>query len=265
MNEKNYDLIILFSGGADSRLMLEFALSMDKNPLCLLINYDQKHNDELSLAKKQLTRLAIDYQTVKIFGLNLNSALTGDGIRGRFGDNISEWHVPGRNTIFASIAFSIAENLGVDEIWLGSDYSDIENNFVDCKQDFILKVNELFKVNGVNPIKFRAPLLGLDKNQVNLFLDYYEVDDEEIFSGYGDLEENNSDNNCEFTMDYKSYITLPTIIEIDGIVPPGVYRKEGYNPLESIYGYGIIFDINDPCKIDLINNYKKTCRIIYNY
>lgn len=200
----NYDLLILYSGGADSRLMLEFAKLLNKKPYCLLIDYDQKHIEELNFAKNQLKELNVDYQIVKVNGLGLDSALTGNEISGRFGDNISIYHVPGRNTMFSGIAFSVAENLGIEEIWLGADYSDVQNEFVDCKMEYINKVNELFQISGSYPISFNAPLIGFTKENILIILNSLGVKDEDLFSGYGENninqkpKEPNLDINIEF-------------------------------------------------------------------
>lgn len=284
-----HDLIILYSGGADSRLMLEFALKQNKNPYCVLINYSQQHNQELEFAKKQLQKQYIDYQIVEINGLNLNSALTGNLIPGRFGPQVSEWHVPGRNTIFVSIAFSIAENMGIEEIWLGADYSDIENGFVDCKQDFINKTNELFQVNGSYPIKLRAPLLGLEKESVKKLLEDFGVLQSEIFSGYGDLEVWDSgssdippgcvglyvDEGLKFSdnisnkdlsiiqMTYRHYINLLVLsTKADCFIPAGTYRLEGHDPLSNEYGIVYIFDRGINSYIENPDNFKYCCQIV---
>ena len=42
------DLVILFSGGADSVLMLEMALELEMSPFCVLIDYEQLHIEELT-------------------------------------------------------------------------------------------------------------------------------------------------------------------------------------------------------------------------
>lgn len=283
MENEKHDLVILYSGGADSRLMLEFALKLNRKPYCVLIDYSQLHNNELQFAENQLQKLDVKYQTIKINGLNLNSGLTGDGVKGRFGEHVSEWHVPGRNTMFAGIAFSIAENLNIDEIWIGANYSDVINNFVDCKQDFINQINELFKVNGSFPIKFRAPLLGLEKNTILKLLKNFGVDESELFSGYGEIsskskndEYYNSDpyyrlmhlfdelpNDKEIEFSYQSYITLPSVHIPENAksysIPPGVYRLEGHDPLKT--GFGIIFPINKSVDLDELNNYKTSCII----
>lgn len=273
MGRKN-DLVILYSGGADSRLMLEFCRAIGKNPLCLMIDYSQLHSEELEKAKNQLQNLNVDYQVVKLQGLNLDSGLTGDGVRGRFGEHVSEWHVPGRNTMFSSIAFSVAENLAIEEIWLGADYSDVMNDFVDCKQEFIERLNHLFEISGSYPIRVRAPLLGMDKETILIMLKSYGINLDQIYSGYGHLQEENNydyeerptgglkpkgkgsritkeeleDHLQKIKMLYTEYIHLPTIIpSYQGPLFTDRYRLEGLDPLEN--GYGIVYVLNDDARI----------------
>ena len=119
MTEKNrnHNLIILYSGGADSRLMLDLAISSGKNPICLLIDYGQLHGEELNVAKNQLETEDILYKEIKISGLGVNSGLTGSGEKNETGV-VHAMHVPGRNSMFLSIAYSIAESMNIDTIWI---------------------------------------------------------------------------------------------------------------------------------------------------
>jgi 7-cyano-7-deazaguanine synthase len=181
-----YDLVILYSGGADSRVMLELCNEFDLKPYCLMIDYGQLHLEELKFAKSHLEKALIDHQTVKISGLNVDSGLTGDGVKNDTGE-VHEMHVPGRNTMFLSVAYSIAESKGIDTIWLGSDWDDRLNLFPDCYQEYIVAMNEAFKLAGPNPIKIEAPLSGLSKVNIIKMLKKRGVEDHEIFSGYGDL------------------------------------------------------------------------------
>lgn len=180
-----YDIVVLYSGGADSRLMLEFANDLILIPYCLLIDYGQLHIEELEFAKSHLEKLKIDYQIVKIKDLNINSGLTGDGINNDTGD-VHEKHVPGRNTMFLSIAYSIAESKGIDKIWVGADWSDRLNLFPDCYQEYYVAINELFKIAGPNPISVEVPLIGLSKENILRMLRFREIDEVEIYSGYGE-------------------------------------------------------------------------------
>lgn len=256
MNSKNPDLLILYSGGADSRLMLEFARYSNKTPYCLLINYNQLHSEELQFAKQQLEKISVPYQEVSISGLKLESGLTGDGEKSRFGDEseVSPWHVPGRNSMFSSIALSIAENLGIEEVWLGADYSDLINNFLDCTQEFVNKVDELYQVAASFQIRFRAPLLGIDKDTVKCLLKSFGVKDNDIFSGYGELENTTSKETSyspkeplysDKVYDVVDYISLPALYfrnEDENVdVSFGAYRLEGHDPRTN--GYGVIYQI----------------------
>jgi len=180
------DLIILYSGGADSRLLLELALSLGKYPHCVLIDYGQHHKEELEFAERQLTKLDIKHQTVELSNLQVNSGLTGTGVKNDSG-LVHEMHVPSRNLMFVGIAASIAESKEINQIWYGADYSDLLNNFPDCMPDWIDSVNDLLQINGPSPISFQAPLMGFSKELVLGLLNRLGVSENEVYSGYGDL------------------------------------------------------------------------------
>jgi 7-cyano-7-deazaguanine synthase len=178
------DLVILYSGGSDSMLMLKLALDLGKEPLAVLIDYGQVHIQELEFAKKQLKKLMVDWVDVKVDNPIINSGLTGDCVRDMSGA-VHEMYVPGRNTVFLSLAFSIAENENIDTIWIGSDWSDRLNLFPDCYPEYIFKINELFKVAGPKEIKVEAPLMGWTKDMVLGYLyKKYSILITDIFSGY---------------------------------------------------------------------------------
>jgi len=181
-----HNLVILYSGGSDSRLMLEFAKDLDLKPYCLMIDYEQLNIKELSFAKSHLLENDIEYQIVKVSGLQIDSGLTGSGVQNKTGE-VHSHHVPGRNTIFLSIAFSIAESKGVDTIWIGSDFSDVLNKFPDCYQQYIIAMNEAFKLSGPKPIEIQAPLSGLSKENILKMLKKRGVEEHEIYSGYGEF------------------------------------------------------------------------------
>lgn len=186
--EKKSNLVILFSGGADSLLMLKLAYQMGYSSYCVLIDYEQLHKEELEYAKRLLddTNPKIPYQIVNLHGLNLHSGLT-TGERGVY-EGVHEMHVPSRNLMFISIAASIAESKGIETVWYGADWSDFLNEFPDCKQEWVGRVNKVLQVNGPKPIKLEAPLLGLSKrNVVEYLTNGQSVDMSKVFSGYGEF------------------------------------------------------------------------------
>ena len=179
-----YDLVVLYSGGADSTLLLELAKRMGKTPYCLLIDYGQLHLEELNFAIKYCEKNGLHYRRVSINNLAIMSALT-TGEKDLY-QGVSTYHVPGRNTMFLAIAFSIAESMGITEIWYGPDYSDREHLFPDCYQEYVHRINQLFEIAGVKPTKVYAPTLGMTKEMVIKLLKHFDIKEDQIYSGYGE-------------------------------------------------------------------------------
>jgi 7-cyano-7-deazaguanine synthase len=181
------DLVILYSGGADSTLLLNLALRLKRQPLALMIDYGQLHIEELEYAKKYLEKNKIENMTVKISGYNVNSALTGSGEKGMY-EGVDIHNVPARNTIFIALAYGVAESRGITEIWYGPNHEDYEHLFPDCYQEYIGRMNKVLEIAGVRPIKVYAPLLGMPKEMIIRKLKIeYGISEEDIFSGYGEF------------------------------------------------------------------------------
>lgn len=178
-------VLILFSGGADSTLLVRMATSINLQPICLLIDYGQKHVAELTVAERYCKKYLLQYFKVEMKGLNIHSKLKDKPVNY---PGVSEWHVPGRNAMFVSLAASFAESEGIDLIWYGANYEDREHLFPDCYQEWVYKMNALLAINGSKPIKLEAPLLGLQKDTIRGLLEAYNVKSTEVFSGYGELE-----------------------------------------------------------------------------
>jgi len=183
----SYDVVILFSGGADSVMLFDMAMNLNKHPLFLMIDYGQLHKEELTYAKEFLKQYNViqHSQTVKIDNMLINSGLTGNGETCLY-NGVNEYYVPARNMIFISIAASIAEANNIDTIWYGADYSDRLDNFPDCYQEWVVKINEMLKYNGPRDITVEAPLMGMSKRNILTYLHKHNYG-VNIFSGYGDL------------------------------------------------------------------------------
>ena len=182
------DLVILYSGGADSRLLVQWALDLGRKPFCVLMDYNQKHIREIDYAQAQLNNLNVPFRIVYLRDLGIESGLTGKGEEGRW-NNVHPMNVPGRNTIFISIAFSIAEDMGIKEIWYGANEEDRYNKFPDCYQEYIYTINKLLELAGTEPVKVKAPLLGWSKDMVMKALENLGVKRKDIFSGYEEYKE----------------------------------------------------------------------------
>lgn len=179
-----FDLVILYSGGADSALLLNLAVALNYTPMCVIIDYEQKHKEEIEYAKNQLDHIGVFYKIISLKNYDVNSGLTGDKTPSLY-SGVNEMNVPARNSIFISIASGIAEANDIDEIWFGANFSDRLNNFPDCYQEYVVKMNELLKVSGSKPIKLRAPLLGFTKEMVkDTLVKVFDVSINSVYSGY---------------------------------------------------------------------------------
>jgi 7-cyano-7-deazaguanine synthase len=177
-------VLVLFSGGADSTLLLKLAEKMKTEVFALMIFYGQLHREELDIARKYCTLNKVPFKEVTISGYDVNSGLTGSGEQNLY-EGVHSHNVPARNSIFLSLAYGFAESMGIQEIWYGANFDDFENRFPDCTQEYIGKFNEILKVAAVKPIKVYAPLLGMNKGMINNLLELYGIKKEEVFSGYG--------------------------------------------------------------------------------
>jgi 7-cyano-7-deazaguanine synthase len=183
MKEEKFNLVLLLSGGLDSALLLEMALELHMNPFCLLINYGQKHVKELEFAKKLCEEKQVEFEIISIKNLNVSSKLIDGTVKY---PGVSEWHVPGRNLMFISIAASVAESYGIPLIWYGANYEDRDHLFPDCYQEWVYATNKVLAINGSAKIQLEAPLLGMDKSTVKMLAHYFGINEKQIFSGYGE-------------------------------------------------------------------------------
>ncbi len=180
MEEKKHDLVLLFSGGIDSTLLLLMALKAGYSPYCLIIDYGQSNIKEVMCARDTCCRLQVTWRIITI-EMPTKSNLTKEQ---KTYEGVSEWYVPSRNLIFLGLAASLAESEGIDTIWYGANYEDKELKFLDCYPEWIEKMNELLAVNGSVSIKVEAPLLGMDKRIINHLATLHAVDMYETSSGY---------------------------------------------------------------------------------
>lgn len=152
--------LLLFSGGIDSTVILYSLMKKGIRPLCLTFNYNQRHKKELSSAEKIAKKAGCSRLVIKLdLGFSHSSLISPGRITGR------NTYVPGRNMLFLSYASSVAESLGIKEIYIGANKDD-SRNFPDCRREFIKSFSEAIQKGQRKKIKIRAPLLNLTKQEI---------------------------------------------------------------------------------------------------
>ena len=167
--------VVLLSGGLDSATVLAMARSEKRDCIALSFAYGQRHEIELTAARRVAQSMKVREHVVypldlRVFGA---SALTADitvpkdavGAPG-----IPATYVPARNTIFLALAVALAEARDAQEIWIGvnaidySGYPDCRPEFIDAFQQVILRGTRSGNERGEPRIV--APLIRMTKAEI---------------------------------------------------------------------------------------------------
>lgn len=172
--------VVLTSGGLDSTVTAALAMADGYECHCLILNYGQRHEIEITRAQQIATRLNtasslvldVDLRTISRSALTTSIPVPKGTSVEHIGKGIPSTYVPGRNTIFLSIALAWAESLGAAAIFFGANVLDYAG-YPDCRPEFLLAFNELARLGtkqGVegSPITVHAPLLQLTKAEIIL-------------------------------------------------------------------------------------------------
>lgn len=165
--------IILLSGGLDSTTCLAYALSEGYACYALSFDYGQKHNSELTAAKRIAKKFKVKkHEIIQLSSVGRlgGSALTDETINvpdHNESSGIPVTYVPARNTIMLSIALGWAEILDVDAIFIGVSSVDY-SGYPDCRPEYISAFTDMANLatkRGVEgkPIQILTPLIHLSK------------------------------------------------------------------------------------------------------
>ena len=165
-------VVASLSGGLDSTTLAYYLHT--KYPQASLsfitFDYNQRHLKEIGYARRTADDLEADWRVVDLGDLGLKSSLTNKSIKmphGRYDtDNQAITVVPGRNTIFLSIAAGIAVSEGASIVTFGAHFSD-SAQYPDCRPAFVQSMRKTIKIaNPNNDITLIAPFLKKTKSDI---------------------------------------------------------------------------------------------------
>jgi 7-cyano-7-deazaguanine synthase len=170
--------VVLLSGGLDSTTCLAMAKAAGFEPVCLAIQYGQRHAVELERARKVAESMGVkDFRVVPIDLRSVGgSALTADipvpkdRPEEEMSHGIPVTYVPARNTLFLSLALGLAEVVGAQDLYIGVNAVDY-SGYPDCRPEFIRAFEALANLAtkaGVEGARFHihAPLSGMTKAEI---------------------------------------------------------------------------------------------------
>jgi len=167
--------IILLSGGLDSAVTAWCAKEECKKLYALSFDYGQTHIKEKNSAKLLADRLeTIEHKILKLplSELGGSSLFNKDEIpsKGVLSGIPSTW-VPQRNAVFLAIAFSWAEVVGADRVYIGVNAVDY-SGYPDCRPEFIKAYNRALNlaskqfVETGRGVSVSTPIIDLTKKQI---------------------------------------------------------------------------------------------------
>ena len=170
--------VVLLSGGLDSATCLALAREEGFSPVCLLVQYGQRHKVELQQARavaaaqgaSEVREVQVDLRAIGGSALTGETAVPMDRTEAERGQGIPVTYVPARNTLFLSLALGLAEVLGAADIFIGVNAVDY-SGYPDCRPEFIRAFEALASLAtraGVEGERFHlhAPLLALSKADI---------------------------------------------------------------------------------------------------
>ncbi len=193
--------VVLLSGGLDSATCLALAQQAGYRPVCLLVQYGQRHAVELrqaravaaSLGVQEVREVAVDLRAIGGSALTADIPVPKDRPEADRAHGVPITYVPARNTVFLSLALGLAEVVGARDIFIGVNAVDY-SGYPDCRPQFLQAFEGLASLAtraGVQGEAFHihAPLLQLSKADIirtglRLGVDYalttscYEADSE---------------------------------------------------------------------------------------
>jgi len=165
-------VVVVYSGGLDSTVLLHHALQMYGVVEAVTFDYGSKHNaKEIECAIWQCKKLQIPH---KLFHLqDIGKHFKSDLLKGQgkipYGhyaaENMKKTVVPLRNGIMLMIAGGYAESIGADKILIASHAGD---HFIypDCRPEFNRALNLAIQFGTDNKVSMSAPFNKMRKEDI---------------------------------------------------------------------------------------------------
>lgn len=165
-------VILAFSGGLDSTVLLWRLTSLGHPVKCLSVNYGQRHSRELQAAAEIAKLAEVEHRILDLLGIRSilgGSALTDPGIpvpEGHYQEeSMRATVVPNRNMLLLSLCASWAISTGADMVAYAAHVGD-HAIYPDCRPRFIRGMEDLFRNIDYKPIILTTPFQSFSKADI---------------------------------------------------------------------------------------------------
>lgn len=171
--DKVKKVVVSLSGGLDSTTLLYLMVKKfgKENVYAVSFDYRQRHDIELTQAKKSTQKLGVTHKIIDIQFLGeiakgVSAMVKGPVATPTMEDVLGEpqpsTYMPNRNMILVSLTAAFAESVGADGLALGIQKID-SYSYWDTTPEFYQAIENTLKLNRKRPIQFIAPFLTLSK------------------------------------------------------------------------------------------------------
>ena len=168
------NVIVLASGGLDSYVLTHWLKKQSKKITIFFIDYNQKPlKPELGAVRKLARETNSKLEIIKLKWLGkISTSLINKKNKAKTKDEIINWYVPFRNSIFINLALALAESIYIktkkkNDIYLGIKYEGLKSQrFKDTTPEFLRQMNKLADFSEQTKFKILAPFLNKDKEEI---------------------------------------------------------------------------------------------------
>jgi 7-cyano-7-deazaguanine synthase len=160
--------VVVFSGGQDSTTCLFWALKNFDEVETVTFDYNQRHKQEIEVAKKIAHDQGVKNTVIDMSLLNqlTSNALTRNDIEIEDGEagSLPTTFVDGRNHIFLSFAAIMAKSKGINHLITGVCETDF-SGYPDCRDMFVKSLNVTLNLAMDYNFVIHTPLMWIDKKE----------------------------------------------------------------------------------------------------
>ncbi len=164
-------LVLVYSGGLDSTVLLHHLLAEGHEIHCLGIDYGQRHRRELVSGQAICERLGVEYRVVDLTAIRplLKGSSLTDSVslpEGAYNiENMKSTVVPNRNMILLSLAIAWAASLRADAVAYAAHAGD-HPLYPDCRPEFAQAMDRAAALCDWNPVRLLRPFIDMGKRDI---------------------------------------------------------------------------------------------------
>ena len=183
-------VILIYSGGLDSTVLLYQLLAAGDYVKCLSVDYGQRHRKELDAARCFAGRLGIEHRVAGLSGLRpllAGNSLTTDELlvpEGHYTDESMKLTiVPNRNMVMLAVAAAWAISTKADAVAYAAQAGG-HTIYPDCREAFIDAMRQAFHLADWHEVGLMAPFSHYTKKEIVLIGQHLSVPFGETWSCY---------------------------------------------------------------------------------